>query len=243
MTSYRAKLQFTLAMTMALSCHVACSSTTNETAAPGDGGTTADPSSCTVAGRAGKSQCQADSPPGFPAKDPITCSAGTFCYTGSAYEAKCQPGCQSDENCGPSERCVRCSGSAAGSCRTCTVTDADACTTPKPDAGPEAGPAKCDRDTFFDKDCVSPGKAFSCPTTIEPTGQGTCAQTDLAGIWCCGGAVAKCKRDTVIDQAECGHPGPSGPRPPKGYTCDSGSEPTDPKCVQGDLPIHWCCPS
>ena len=77
----------------------------------------------------------------------------------------------------------------------------------------------------------------------EPTGQGTCEQTKLPGVWCCGGAATTCKRDTTVDQSECGHPGPRGPRPPKGYTCDSDKEPTDPKCVQGDLPIHWCCPS
>ena len=89
---------------------------------------------------------------------------------------------------------------------------------------------------------TSPGKAFQCPNTLEPTGQGTCEQSKLPGVWCCGGAVTTCKRDTTVDQPECGHPGPSGPRPPKGYTCDDDKEPMDPKCVQGDLPIHWCCP-
>jgi len=242
MTSYRAKLQITLAMTLALSGHIACSSATNDTPAGSSGSSGSsggDVSTCTVAGRLGKSECQADAPPGFPKKAAITCSAGTFCVTSSAYEAKCQGGCSSDENCGPSERCVRCNNSAAGSCRACNLSDADACAE-KPKA--DAGPATCTRDTFFDSDCVTPGKAFSCPSTVEPTGQGTCAQTQTPGIWCCGGAVATCKRDTVFDQSECGHPGPTGPRPPKGYTCDSGSEPPDPKCVQGDLPIHWCCP-
>ncbi len=232
-----------IALTFVLGSLIACSSSTGDspggTSTPG----TTDVAGCTVAGRSGKSQCQADAPPGFPAQAPVTCSAGTYCVTdASKYQAVCKEGCQSDESCGPSERCVKCPGSTVGSCRTCNITDADACAEkPTPDAAPP--PETCSRDTFFDMDCTAPGKAFQCPNTLEPTGQGTCEQTKLPGVWCCGGAATTCKRDTTVDQSECGHPGPRGPRPPKGYTCDSDKEPTDPKCVQGDLPIHWCCPS
>jgi hypothetical protein len=230
-------------MAIALSCHAACSSTASDGAngasgADGANGA-ADVSSCSVAGRKGTSSCQGDVPPGAPAKVPITCSAGTFCVA-AGFDATCQPGCQSDENCGATERCVRCANAATGSCRTCNLSDADACAG-KPKA--DAGPATCERNTFYDSDCSAPGKAFECPTTIEPTGQGTCAQTSLAGVWCCGGAVQTCKRDTFLDQSECSHPGQGGPRPPKGYRCDDGKEPADPKCALGDLPDHWCCPS
>jgi hypothetical protein len=231
-----------LASAFVLGSLVACGSSTSDT--PGSSGSpTSDPASCTVAGRTGKSQCQADAPPGFPAQAPVTCSAGTYCVTdASKYEAVCREGCQSDESCGPSERCVKCPGSSTGSCRTCNITDADACVEkPKADAAPP--PGTCTRDTFFDMECTAPGKAFQCPSTLEPTGQGTCEQTNLPGVWCCGGAAASCKRDTTVDQSECSRPGPTGPRPPKGYTCDDDKEPKDPKCVQGDLPIHWCCPS
>ena len=231
-----------LASAFVIGSLVACGSSSSDSPSP-SGTPSTDPSSCTVAGRTGKSQCQADAPPGFPAQAPITCSAGTYCVTDAKpYEAECKPGCLSDESCGASERCVKCPGSSFGSCRTCNVTDAEACAEkPKPDAA--APPETCTRNTFFDEDCTAPGKAFECPTTIEPTGQGKCEQTKLPGVWCCGGAAASCKRDTTVDQSECNHPGPTGPRPPKGYTCDSDKEPADPKCVQGDLPIHWCCPS
>lgn len=227
MTTFRAKLQTALATIAVLSVHAACSSTTTDAPSGTSDGGQSPSATCGDSRRTGSTSCGTVG---------LVCAAGSHCLT--SIPAGCPTGCESDVNCGPSERCVKCGTAEIGSCRACGDAPAAAC-----GATPDAGPAACERNTFFDTDCVSPGKAFECPTTTEPTGQGTCAQTDLAGVWCCGGAVATCKRDTTVDQSECGHPGPTGPRPPKGYTCDSGSEPPDPKCVQGDLPIHWCCPS
>ena len=219
------KLHIALAMTVALACHAACSSTTNQAGSPADA--SSPPSSCGDPSRTGSTPCGTVG---------LVCAAGSHCIT--SIPAGCPTGCESDVNCGPKERCVKCStaANAIGSCHACSDDPAAACA-----AGD--GGTTCERDTFFDKDCVSPGKAFSCPSTTEPTGQGSCAQAELPGIWCCGGAAATCKRDTTVDQSECGHPGPTGLRPPKGYTCGAGTPPTDPKCIQGDLPIHWCCPT
>jgi hypothetical protein len=192
-----------------------------------------------VATRTGKSSCSGG-PPGTPTTT-IDCSAGTFCYTPNGIP-QCQPGCTSDENCGPSERCIRCDGPASGQCNACNLTDEEACRAPPKE---DAGPPTCDRDTFFDQDCAAPGKAFSCPSTVEPTGQGTCTQTKLPGVFCCGGGLASsCKRDTSVDM-DCTMPGPQQ-TPPKGYRCDINDEPTQPGCVHpglGGLPNDWCCPT
>lgn len=219
---------------------IACSSETNATPSGGggdDGAGGGDVAACTVKERTGKSTCQADSPPGAPPKDPITCSAGTFCYANNT-SAYCQPGCQSDENCGPSERCVRCGDESTGKCRTCNVSDKEACTatnTPAPAPDAAAPSETCTRDTFFDKDCASPGKAFSCPNDLEPTGQGTCVQTDLPGTWCCGGGLASaCTRDTTQDMPLC--------QGKKAYACPPDEEPTGTGCEQSPVGTVWCCP-
>ncbi len=59
---------------------------------------------CVVPGRTGETEC-------FFAP----CTAGSFCDP----EQHCAPGCASDENCGPTEYCVRAAGAVLGACRSC----------------------------------------------------------------------------------------------------------------------------
>lgn len=61
---------------------------------------------CGAADRSGTTPC-------FPGE----CGPGQYCVsTGMPH---CEPGCTSDENCGPTERCEREAGSALGVCRSC----------------------------------------------------------------------------------------------------------------------------
>ncbi|MBX7084114.1 MAG: hypothetical protein K1X88_33205 [Nannocystaceae bacterium] len=62
------------------------------------------PAGCVVAERSGSSDC-------FFAP----CTAGSYCDPAQ----HCTPGCASDENCGPTEQCVRAPGAAVGVCRSC----------------------------------------------------------------------------------------------------------------------------
>ena len=61
---------------------------------------------CGAADRTGTTPC-------FPGQ----CGPGQYCV--SAGMPHCEPGCTSDENCGPTERCEREAGSALGVCRSC----------------------------------------------------------------------------------------------------------------------------
>lgn len=72
-----------------------CSGHRQHEAAPG----------CVVPSRSGITKC-------FP-----ECPAGQHCVDeGTSH---CEPGCASDENCGPTEQCVRASSAALGVCRSC----------------------------------------------------------------------------------------------------------------------------
>ncbi len=215
----------TIAVLLGSSGVVACSSTTGSSGNTSDGGApTAPPANCGKAGRSGKTECRG-----------LTCSAGQYCVQGNAVATRCDRGCTSDENCGEAERCVRCGNDATGTCQSCTRSDADSCQTGD----------GCTRVTPEDRECASGGKAFECLEDKEPgADRGQCTQTKVPLLWCCGAGVASsCKRNTLYDQSECGHPGPSGPRPPKAYSCGPDEQPSDPKCVHGDLPSIWCCPS
>lgn len=209
----------------------ACST---ENAAGSGGGTsgngTSGTKSCTVAGRTGSSTCSADSFVGEQ-KEAVTCSAGTYCAS-SSHEARCNPGCQSDENCGPSERCVRCpTDKYAGTCRSCDLTDEAACR--ETDAPPTT--LACTRNTNHDRDCLAPGKAYECldPRAEPPVDAGTCTQTKSSTIFCCGGGVApQCDRDTALDQPAC--------MGKKAYRCEPGEE--MPGCQVGFDGMTFCCP-
>lgn len=48
---------------------------------------------------------------------PGECAAGQYCV--DAGLSHCEPGCTSDANCGPAERCERPEGSALGICQSC----------------------------------------------------------------------------------------------------------------------------
>jgi hypothetical protein len=61
---------------------------------------------CGAADRSGTTPC-------FPGQ----CGPGQYCV--SRGMSRCEPGCTSDENCGPTERCEREAGSALGVCRSC----------------------------------------------------------------------------------------------------------------------------
>lgn len=157
---------------------VACSSTETSTSSGSSPSSSSGGAACGKAGRAGTTpDCGA-----------FTCSAGQYCVSG--FPALCKNGCTSDNNCGETERCVRCGTQTVGTCQPCSRSEADACNVPTVDAGPK-----------------------------------------------------ECERDTFLDQTDCGHPGPSGMRPPIGYRCpDTATVPKGKGCVQGDLAIDWCCP-
>ena len=61
---------------------------------------------CVVASRTGTTPC-------FPGECPV----GQRCV--GEGMPHCEPGCTSDENCGPAEYCMRADGSALGVCRSC----------------------------------------------------------------------------------------------------------------------------
>jgi hypothetical protein len=101
-------------------------------------------------------------------------------------KAKCDPGCSSDENCGPSEHCVRCGDDALGSCRACTETKDAVCKAQQPAPKQPQSTEACERDTFFDKDCdAAHPKGHVCPSNKEPEGKGACKQHALPDTWCC----------------------------------------------------------
>jgi hypothetical protein len=61
---------------------------------------------CVVPERVGVTPC-------FPGECPV----GQYCVDGDI--SHCEPGCVSDENCGPAERCDRAPAAALGMCRSC----------------------------------------------------------------------------------------------------------------------------
>lgn len=209
----------------------ACSSTDDGSSGSSSGSVDA----CTVKDRTGKSSCSSDGPPvpGAPARAPITCSAGTYCSTVN-IEAKCLTGCVSDENCGSTERCVRCGDDDIGSCRACNATNEEVCkAAPAKDAGPTTTEG-CKRDTSFDKKCASPGKAYTCDdTTKEPEDAGTCTQVNSTGVFCCGGGVASaCTRATQKDLPLC--------QGDKAFDCPAGEEPEG-TCELAPDGMTYCC--
>jgi hypothetical protein len=197
--------------------------------------------SCATPGRTGKTSCTIPDPvPGAPAKV-IECSAGTLCEASSgSRQASCQPGCTSDENCGGSERCVKCDNEAVGSCRSCSLTDEQACKVTPPTPVPDAGPAMCERDTFFDSTECSGKKGYKCGSMEPPASLGPCTPAMLPGIQCCGTAdpsANPCRRDNTADARECG-----GPLPAKAYKCFPNQDPPA-VCKPGrGEPGTYCCP-
>lgn len=61
---------------------------------------------CVDASRTGTTAC-------FPGN----CEPGQYCVSRGLNH--CEPGCASDDNCGPMEECVREAGAAVGACRSC----------------------------------------------------------------------------------------------------------------------------
>ncbi len=156
------------------------------------------------------------------------CSAGQYCDAEDFHT--CKPGCTSDANCGEAEQCVRCGTDAVGTCQSCSRSAADAC-----------GSTGCTRDTFWDQDCVAPGKGYTCPSDMEPSADlGTCSQGPLSTVWCCGGAAQNsCMRDTTLDVPACA----GDPTHGKAYQCfDPADEPSG-DCVAGMIPGTFCCTS
>jgi hypothetical protein len=156
------------------------------------------------------------------------CAAGQYCDESDFLT--CKPGCTSDANCGETEQCIRCGSAAVGTCQSCSRTEADVC------GGGSGG--GCTRDTFWDMDCVSPGKAYTCPSNMEPSAAlGTCSQASLSTVWCCGGAAQNsCMRDATTDMPNCiGDPTHS-----KSYDCVPPDQPTG-DCVDGMIPGMFCC--
>jgi hypothetical protein len=148
------------------------------------------------------------------------CSAGQYCD--EADYMTCKPGCTSDANCGEAERCVRCGSAPVGTCQACARTDAEVC-----GGGGGSGPTSCTRNNFWDQDCVSPGKAYECPTNQDPDPSlGACVAAQLPGVFCCGGAAANsCFADGSDMQ------------------CDDPTHWRHYICVPPDLPAGSCVPS
>ncbi len=174
------------------------------------------PAQCGKAGRTGRTSCYGGD-----------CSAGQYCRDSNKESRYCDNGCVSDDNCGANEWCLRCGSDSTGVCRSCSDAASGACK-----------PAACERDTFADKNCVSPGKAYSCPSNVEPTGVGTCAQQSLPDTWCCGGAVKdSCVREALRDMEAC-----PAPNLPRAFLC-LNEDPADKACKRSNGPPGmWCCP-
>lgn len=184
----------------------------------GDAGSGSGPENCGKSGRTGATHC--------PYND---CSAGTYCKEKDLADYTCVAGCTSDENCGESERCVKCNADAVGTCQSCSKSDADVCK-----------PAMCERDTTFDQSCSTPGaKAYSCPSNLEPPASlGTCKNEQVA--WCCGGDVSAnpCMRDNTFDDQFCF----MSPSTPNFYVCAPNM--TAPATCEAAVgyPGGYCCP-
>lgn len=61
--------------------------------------------------------CVVDTRSGTTACFPGECPVGQYCVDGAS--SHCQPGCVSDENCGPAERCDRAPAATIGVCTSC----------------------------------------------------------------------------------------------------------------------------
>lgn len=77
------------------------------------------------------------------------CGPGLYCDESTLRE--CRPGCVSDENCGPRDRCVRGEGAAVGRCEACSDH------TPHPAAAHCVAPARTGTSPCFFGDC-GPGQ-------------------------------------------------------------------------------------
>jgi len=171
--------RITIALALMLSCHVACSSTT-EAAGSGNGtppASTEAGAACGKAGRDGKTS----------SFDCGTCSAGQYCRTSATVADACKPGCTSDANCGEAEQCVRCGTETVGTCQSCSRDVKDACQTTPPPPEPDAGPIDpCMRVAGQDFMCQAPlAKAYEC-FGKDPL-QAGCEHTKMGSptVFCC----------------------------------------------------------
>ena len=166
--------RITIALTLMLSCHVACSSTT-EAAGPGPATTPPGTEAGAACGKAGRTGETSGTSCG-------KCAAGQYCKNDSYNE--CKPGCTSDANCGEAEQCIRCGTETVGTCQSCSRDAKDACkTTPEPDAGPED---PCMRVASQDFMCQAPlAKAYEC-FNQDPL-QAGCQHTKMGSptVFCC----------------------------------------------------------
>jgi hypothetical protein len=178
-----ASLTITLPLCFALACSGTAITTEGTQPSPGTQSTGPDTQACATPGRTGQVVC------GDATSTAPSCSAGNYCYQDEKRFFRCNTGCTSDQNCGPSEHCEKC-GKNVGSCVACATPAADACKTVDAGGpGPDLPSGQCTRSNFYDLYCTdtTKAKAYECDDNAEPASDLNCAKPDDAPSWvyCC----------------------------------------------------------